>query len=622
MDVLRIFPTQIVLLLSLHFITVFPCGVIWHIGENGAEVLREPFAVWPWHVAVLNNTNGYLASGALISEWFVLTVAHVTFTSEQEPKLPNEFQVVMGITDLGIFQQHTKKANISTVIRYGGYDQKLGKNDLALLKMTDAIKFTNYISPVCLWPTNDFDDKKNQGMQMTIVGWGLAKGNKMQELALSEANVTVGNFEGCFKHSASSRVKNYCLKSNVQLEVCLENSDGEIYIKYKDVWHIRGIVTRLESNSKMDDSCEKLRNIQFMELSYYQKWIEKHAFPTKHNLLGLEDCGVGSYVESENSLTSPPQQTWIAQLAYLFWGRFNVTDCHGVLIHPEFVITSSKCTENRKYRTLLHVILGSSYVGWDPYNMDKSGVQAIEISEHLFSEMSRTIQFGFDMNVLRLAQKADITDSVKPVCLPPVEEPVAYYNLITWNHRAEHPKQLKSSTMRMIPFDECRSEYLKLEINITSDNFLACYEACQITKTINKSLTCEVPKVKSCAVPISGGPLFYTKHDGLHSYTYLAGVKSFGPANCQDNLYEIFNDVISFREEIEELIRWKAWFSEDDDMVSHDFDEISHTLHFELDDKGNVVGEDGHIMWESFDTDSMEKNENEDKLPVERKIEF
>lgn len=318
--------------------------------KNGSDVAKEPFGVWPWHVAVLNSSNGYVTSGAIISEWFVLTVAHATFTSKSVQKTPNEFVVAMGIRDLSDPQNFTKRTNISSITRYGGYDQRPGINDVALLKTATIISFNEHISNICLWPNYNMD-QVNQESQMSIVGWGSPKEYGKSNIILSETNVTMSNFKICHEHSDILNGKVFCIVNINKTDICLENGADGIYVRYKDVWYLRGMISSNELNTGSDNSCQNLQNLRFMELTYHQKWIERYALPKKHNLLGIEDCGMGIYSDSMKQL-GPHQQPWITQLAYVFWGRFNVTDCHGVLIHPEFVVTSSKCTENREYRKL------------------------------------------------------------------------------------------------------------------------------------------------------------------------------------------------------------------------------------------------------------------------------
>ncbi|XP_019562647.3 polyserase-2 [Aedes albopictus] len=603
---------KILLLMSLFSVcmTDTSCGVLRSTDENEPEVLKEPFGAWPWHAAILSSTNELVASGSILSEWFVLTVAHVTFTTGTVQKTPNDLLIAMGIKELDDPQNYTRKSNVSSIIRYGGYSHRQGISDLALLKASNVIVFSVHISPICLWTNSEEAGAEMQRLQMSIVGWGHINGNSKQKIMLSEANVTLDNFEKCHDDLEAPSSTNYCFKSIGKHNICLESGIGGIYMKHRGTWYLKGMTTTKTFQKKSDASCEHHENLQYTELSMYHKWIEKHALPSKHNLLGIEDCGVGFYTDSTKQLM-PPQQPWIAQLAYLFWGRFNVTDCHGVLIHPEFVVTSSKCTERRNYRVLLHVILGASAIGKDPYDTSRSNIQAIEISEHLFSKTSMTFEHGFDINVLRLARRADITDNVKPVCLPPKVESTPYYNMIAWNRRDEHPKQLKSPLMQAVPSEGCHSAFLKLGINFTAEEYLSCYEHCQIS---NATQTCVQEKPKSCMVPVSGGPLFYTKHDGVHTYTYLAGIRSFGPASCQDNIYEVFNDIISFREEIKELVVWKAWFDEDDDHVLHDFDDISHTVHFELDEEGNLVEENGREIVGNDDGDTIIQSNGGGKL--------
>ncbi|XP_065085196.1 uncharacterized protein LOC135707321 isoform X2 [Ochlerotatus camptorhynchus] len=553
------------------------------------EEVAKPFKTWPWHVALYSSDNNYIAGGSIISEWFVLTAAQVTYINGSIPMKPNELQVVMGIRDLSDPQNYKKKSNVSNIIRYENYNPQTRMNDLALLKVDTIIEFNHYISSICLWPSVglSLEALAGRGQQGIVVGWKWVQKGDVKHV-LSETNVSASNVERCadLLQDGSSKKKNYCMTSSGESV----HSGGGMYFQLDDVWHVRGIVSQRPPTIEAKD-------VKLVDITYYQKWIERHALPKQHNLLGLEDCGMGSYVESndrEKNILAGNQHPWIAHLAYLFWGRFNVSDCHGVLIHPEFVVTSAKCTDSRKYRELLHVILGECSVGKDPYSSNRSNIQAVKVEEHLFSQAIQTSEDIFDINVLRLAKNVILTDNVKPVCLPPVEEPVPYYSMTAWYRRDEHPKELKTSLMRLVPFDQCRSSYLEMGINFTTKDYVACFEPCQLSEKAETDGTynCDSTKIGKCNRALSASPIFFTQHDGVNTYTYLAGVRSFGTADCHDGMHDVFNDIVSFRSWIETLVDEKAWFTDDEDHVLHDYEPVTHTIHYEMDDDGNLIYED------------------------------
>lgn len=185
-------------------------------------------------------------------------------------------------------------------------------------------------------------------------------------------------------------------------------------------------------------------------------------------------------------------------------------------------------------------------------------------------------------------------DTVKPVCLSPVEESVPYYSLTAWYRGDEHPKQLKTTLMRLTPFDLCRSMYLEMGMNFTSGDYVACFEPCQLSEKAQTDGTynCESTKTGKCSHALSASPIFYTQHDGVNTHTYLAGIRSFGSANCHDGIHDVFNDIVSFRSWIKTLVDEKAWFTDDEDHLLHDNEPVTHTIHYEIDDDGNLVNEE------------------------------
>lgn len=115
-------------------------------------------------------------------------------------------------------------------------------------------------------------------------------------------------------------------------------------------WYIRGIVNQGTPTQDTRYPCDPHKEVIFMDVPFYQKWVERHALPKQHNRLGLSECGMGKYEgDVERDVVKSP---WIAHLFYRFWDRFNVSDCHGLLVHPEFVVTLARCIIDQPQRKL------------------------------------------------------------------------------------------------------------------------------------------------------------------------------------------------------------------------------------------------------------------------------
>ncbi|XP_058457835.1 polyserase-2 [Malaya genurostris] len=532
---------------------------------------EETENVWPWHVALYNSTNDYIAGGSIISERFVLTAAHVTFRNEHIALHPFELHVRMGIKDLRDPQNYTRYANVSKIIRYPNYDTKLMVNDLALLQLTNAIEFSSYISPICLWPVGgpNLDDlaATEQG---TVVGWGYTENSTISQV-LREAKMSIINFQSCVENTKSfqpllTEGRNYCAGNRAETTVCRGDSGGGMYFMIDFTWYLRGIVNQGTPTQDTRYPCDPKKEVIFMDVTFYQKWVERYALPQQHNRLGLARCGLGSYVESTqkvNRVLASERNPWIAHLHYLFWDRFYVSDCHGILIHPEFVLTLARCIVKQPNRELLHVVLGEESIGPDPYDENQFDIQVVSITETIVHEKFSTQGFGYDVGIVHLARNADIQkDTIAPICLPATLEPTPYYILNAWYRRDDHPKELKGSLLQPVRFSACSSMYRRVGIVTEPDSKLICFQHCKLKEQIqaNGTYNCELIYGKDCRVPMSGGPVFYTKHDGYNTYTYLAGLRSFGPADCNDKLNDFCTDIVSLGPWIERIVEEEALF--------------------------------------------------------------
>ncbi|XP_055531705.1 polyserase-2-like [Wyeomyia smithii] len=527
--------------------------------------------VWPWHVAVYNVSDKYIAGGTIVSDRFVLTAAHVTFRNEHIALHPFELHVRMGIHDLTNPQNYTRYGNVSKIIRYPNYDTKLLMNDLALLKLVEPIEFSVYIAPICLWPTDGPDlDNVAAKQQGTVVGWGFTENSTVSQV-LREAKMSIIDFQSCAENTKSfqqllAKGKNYCAGNRGETTVCRGDSGGGMYFMIDFTWYLRGIVNQGTPTQDTRYPCDPSKEVLFMDVPYYQKWIERYTLPEQHNRLALRKCGLGIYVESAqkiNKVLTADRNPWMAHLHYLFWDRFYVSDCHGILVHPEFVLTLARCIVKQANRELLHVVLGESTIGPNPFDGSQHDVLFIGISDTFIHDKFEQNRYGYDVGLVHLTRAIDANrDIATPICLPARLEPNPYFVLTAWYRRDDHPKELSSSLLQPVRFFSCSSLYNRAGMAISADSFLNCYQHCKLSENVkaNGTYTCELIYEKDCRFPLSGGPVFYTKHDGYSTYTYLAGMRSFGSADCKDKLNDIYTDVVMLGPWISKTIEENALF--------------------------------------------------------------
>ena len=62
-----------------------------------------------------------------------------------------------------------ESSTLAEIILHPKYDASTNENDMALLRLTSAVSFTNYIRPVCLAASGSIF---HQGTESWLTGWG------------------------------------------------------------------------------------------------------------------------------------------------------------------------------------------------------------------------------------------------------------------------------------------------------------------------------------------------------------------------------------------------------------------------------------------------------------------
>ena len=106
---------------------------------------------------------------------------------------PSIFEVVVGKHVLGRRETTESRHKVAKIFMHAGYSRSTNDNDIALLKLSTAIRFTREVSPVCL-PTRDV-----WGTMCVTTGWGLTQGEWPVLVVLG--------ILGCFVSSSRWRIR-------------------------------------------------------------------------------------------------------------------------------------------------------------------------------------------------------------------------------------------------------------------------------------------------------------------------------------------------------------------------------------------------------------------------------
>lgn len=122
---------------------------------------------WPWQVSVHFKSSGsqqHICGGTLISDQWVLTAAHCILTTS-----PVFWVLYIGRESQSGPNVHEVSSSVSEVIVHPDYNNTLFNNDIALMKLSSPVNFTDYIRPVCL-ASNSSEFHNSTSCWAT--GWG------------------------------------------------------------------------------------------------------------------------------------------------------------------------------------------------------------------------------------------------------------------------------------------------------------------------------------------------------------------------------------------------------------------------------------------------------------------
>lgn len=85
---------------------------------------------------------------------------------------PSGWTVSLGLQSLQGANPNKVSRNVVKIILHPNYDSMTNNNDIALLRLSSPVRFTDYIRPVCLAASGSVF---NNGTDSWVTGWGAVK---------------------------------------------------------------------------------------------------------------------------------------------------------------------------------------------------------------------------------------------------------------------------------------------------------------------------------------------------------------------------------------------------------------------------------------------------------------
>ncbi|XP_058981227.1 uncharacterized protein LOC101898442 [Musca domestica] len=171
------------------------CGVIGPDQERIVGGTNASPNEFPW-IAVIFKSGKQFCGGSLITNNHVLTAAHCVarMTSWDVAAMTVHLGDYNIRTDYEV--QHISR-RVKRLVRHKGFDFSTLHNDIAILTLSEPVKFTKEIQPICL-PTSPTQQRSSYSGQIaTVAGWGSLRENGPQPSILQKVQIPIWNNAEC-----------------------------------------------------------------------------------------------------------------------------------------------------------------------------------------------------------------------------------------------------------------------------------------------------------------------------------------------------------------------------------------------------------------------------------------
>lgn len=204
---------------------------------GGKEVVKYS---WPWQVQIRYNGGHFCGASLLNNEWIV-SAAHC-FKGYSASSYSFRFG---RHTKSGTSEPYEQVATAKNIYIHESYNSRTLVNDIAVIRISPSVSFTNQVSPICL-PSDD--NELAGGTPVHVTGWGNVETTCCKDV-LKQVEVPIIDRNICNQrdyYNGDIEESMICAGVDVGgLDSCQGDSGGPLVAQSKDhgKWELYGVVS-------------------------------------------------------------------------------------------------------------------------------------------------------------------------------------------------------------------------------------------------------------------------------------------------------------------------------------------------------------------------------------------
>ncbi|KAJ3647405.1 hypothetical protein Zmor_019284 [Zophobas morio] len=242
------------------------------LGGNRTDIDGFPWLVLLEYRDDVGGVVRLNGTGVLINDRYVLTAAHCLKPDLKSVRL-GEYNITSDVdcidTDCALPHRSVKIEEKIPFESYNSSDVSV-YHDIALLRLTDKVKYSDFIKPICLPATTDEIYSSHFGENLTVAGWGQNSSIKLKAQILGKSI-----YECSLKYkNIKLDVGQLCAGDNKS--TCVGEGGGPLMVykrnEFDDVqWYSIGVVS-------FERSCGVNPGV-YTKVAKYMGWIVENLKP-------------------------------------------------------------------------------------------------------------------------------------------------------------------------------------------------------------------------------------------------------------------------------------------------------------------------------------------------------